>query len=161
MTNHRFADFQSLPTCEDEKAFQKEVHAEGYSGFRRILDGLTETIKTATDADIADIELMIAKGRRLFPEPVHFSPSWECVWAELEATLAAKKHVLTTIEPANRTGEWQVIMDNPNVVQEVVCYPGLSFHDAAYLYAYFRPQLEKSEYIRLQKIQTVIQDIGG
>ena len=52
-------------------------------------------------------------------------------------------------------------MDNPLVVQEVVCYPALTFGDAAYLYAYFRPQLEKSEYIRLQKIQTVIQEIGG
>lgn len=161
MTNHTYADFKTLPTGEAEKAFQNEVLSEGYSGFRRLLDGITEAIKTAGDADIEGIERTIAKASRLFPEPVIFSPSWECIWPELNATLAAKKHVLSTISPTDRKGEWQVIMDNPQVVQEVVCYPGLEFHDAAYLYAYFRPQLEKSEYIRLQKIQTVIQEVGG
>ncbi|MNR53601.1 hypothetical protein D3C85_1736400 [compost metagenome] len=90
-----------------------------------------------------------------------FSPSWETIWPEIELTIAAKRNIYTNIPHADRAGEWQVIMDNPLVVQEVVCYPGLSFEDAAYLYAYFRPQLEKSEYIRLQKIQTVIQEIGS
>ncbi|WP_261303212.1 hypothetical protein [Paenibacillus andongensis] len=161
MANPTFADFKTLSTSDAEIAFQHAVLTEGYSGFRRLLDGITEEIKTAGDADIEGIELTIAKASRLFPEPVNFSPSWECIWPELHATLAAKKHVLSTITEADRKGEWQVIMDNPQVVQEVVCYPGLEFHDAAYLYAYFRPQLEKSEYIRLQKIQTVIQEVGG
>lgn len=160
MANNTYADFKKLPTTEAEAIFQSEVISEGYSGFRRLLDGITEAIKTAGDADIEGIEQTIARASRLFPEPVNFSPSWECIWSELEATVAAKKHVLSAISHPERTGEWQVIMDNPQVVQEVVCYPGLEFHDAAYLYAYFRPQLEKSEYIRLQKIQTVIQEVG-
>ncbi|GFZ84894.1 hypothetical protein GCM10008018_33610 [Paenibacillus marchantiophytorum] len=161
MVNQAYTEFKSLSSSEAEAAFQNDVQSEGYSGFRRLLDGLTEAIKTALDADMAEIESAVSKGRSLFPEPVQFSPSWEYVWAELEATIAAKRHALTAIAPADRTGEWQVIMDNPNAVQEVVCYPGLDFLDAAYLYAYFRPQLEKSEYIRLQKIQTVIQDVGS
>ncbi|WP_090822341.1 hypothetical protein [Paenibacillus sp. yr247] len=161
MVNNTYADFKMLPNAEAEAAFQSDVLSEGYSAFRRLLDGITEAIKTAADADIAGIEHSIAKASRLFPEPVNFSPSWACIWSELEATVAAKKHVLSSISHSDRTGEWQVIMDNPQVVQEVVCYPGLDFHDAAYLYAYFRPQLEKSEYIRLQKIQTVIQEIGN
>lgn len=160
MITNAYTEFSMLQSAEAEAAYQQEVCAEGYAGFRRLLDGLTEAIKAAADADIPDLEQALAKAGRLFPEPVQFSPSWERIWVELEATLAAKKHVLTTISPPERTGEWQVIMDNPNLVQEVVCYPGLDFHDAAYLYAYFRPQLEKSEYIRLQKIQTVIQELG-
>lgn len=161
MANPTYADFKMLSATEAEIAFQNAVLSEGYSGFRRLLDGMTEAIKKAGDADIEGIEMTIAKASHLFPEPVIFSPSWECIWSELNATLAAKKHVLSNISPTDRKGEWQVIMDNPQVVQEVVCYPGLAFHDAAYLYAYFRPQLEKSEYIRLQKIQTVIQEVGG
>ncbi|NOV02595.1 hypothetical protein GC097_21565 [Paenibacillus sp. LMG 31457] len=160
MLNNTYSQFSMLIGEEAEAAYQQEVRAEGYAGFRRLLDGLTEAIKAAADADIPGLEQALAKASRLFPEPVQFSPSWECIWAELEATLTAKKHVLSSISPAERSGEWQVIMDNPQVVQEVVCYPGLDFHDAAYLYAYFRPQLEKSEYIRLQKIQTVIQELG-
>lgn len=161
MLNNMYAEFSSLVSTEAEAAYQHEVNAEGYAGFRRLLDGLTEAIKAGADRDIPGLEQALAKAGRLFPEPVQFSPSWACIWAELGATLAAKKRVLNSIAPDERTGEWQVIMDNPNVVQEVVCYPGLEFKDAAWLYAYFRPQLEKSEYIRLQKIQTVIQELGG
>lgn len=161
MRNSLVTDFTQLTTAEAEEAFKQEVTAEGYAGFRRLLDSLTEAIKQAKDEDIENLEQSIAKAKRLFPEPVAFSPSWERIWAELEATVAAKKHVYTVIEPSDRTGEWQVIMDNPHAVQEVVCYPGLAFHDAAYLYAYFRPQIAKSEYIRLQKIQNVIQENGG
>lgn len=161
MLNNTYAEFSSLAGSDAEAAYQHGVHAEGYAGFRRLLDGLTEAIKAAADRDIPGLEKALAKAGRLFPEPVQFSPSWACIWEELAATLAAKKHVLSAIAADERTGEWQVIMDNPNVVQEVVCYPGLEFQDAAWLYAYFRPQLEKSEYIRLQKIQTVIQELGS
>jgi hypothetical protein len=32
---------------------------------------------------------------------------------------------------------------------------------AAYLYSYFRPQMKKNEYIRLQKVQQVIMHYGS
>lgn len=161
MTNNTLADFNKLTTAEAEALFKREVLSEGFAGFRRLLDSLTDAIKVAGDADMDAVEQSVAKAKRLFPEPVDFSPSWEKIWPELESTIAAKKHIFANITHAERVGEWQVIMDNPLVVQEVVCYPALTFEDAAYLYAYFRPQLEKSEYIRLQKIQTVIQEIGS
>lgn len=160
MTNHTLADFNKLTTAEEESLFQREVLTEGFAGFRRLLDSLTAALKAAGDADIEVVAQAVAKAKRLFPSPVDFSPSWESIWPELETTIAAKQHIFANIPHADRAGEWQVIMDNPLVVQEVVCYPALTFEDAAYLYAYFRPQLEKSEYIRLQKIQTVIQEIG-
>ncbi|MEW9699374.1 hypothetical protein [Paenibacillus sp. SI8] len=161
MMNNVFDVFEKLQTEEEATAFQHNLLQAGYSGFRSLLDGFTEALKTAMDAEIEELERTIGKARRLFPEPVLFSPSWERIWPELEATLAAKKGVLETVSASDRGGEWQVILDNPLAVQEVVCYPGLPFQEAAYLYAYFRPQLEKSEYIRLQKIQTLIQDTGA
>lgn len=161
MTNNTLADFNKLTTAEAEALFRREVLSEGFAGFRRLLDSLTDAIKAAGDTEMDTVERSVAKAKRLFPEPVDFSPSWEKIWPELESTIAAKKHIFANISHAERAGEWQVIMDNPLVVQVVVCYPALTFEDAAYLYVYFRPQLEKSEYIRLQKIQTVIQEIGG
>lgn len=75
--------------------------------------------------------------------------------------IATKIQVLQTIHKEDRDGEWQVIIDNPFAIQEVVCYPALNFLDAAYLYAYFRPDLEKNEYLRLQKIQTLVMEFGS
>jgi hypothetical protein len=161
MINNLFRVLEKIQTDEEEVAFQNKLLQEGYSGFRSLLDGFTEALKAAMDAEIEGVERVIAKGKQLFPEPVLFSPSWERIWQELEAKAAAKKGVLQAVSLGDRSGEWQVILDNPLAMQEVVCYPGLPFHEAAYLYAYFRPQLEKSEYIRLQKIQTLIQDTGA
>jgi hypothetical protein len=68
---------------------------------------------------------------------------------------------LETVPPDQRGGEWQVILDNPHTIQEIVCHPGLTFDDAAYLFSYFRPGLERNEYIRLQKIQNMIVQVGS
>ncbi|WP_188175894.1 hypothetical protein [Paenibacillus sedimenti] len=161
MLNNQFDAFDKIQTEAEAAEFQAMLLREGYSGFRSLLDGFTEAVKSAMDAEIEGIEQAIAKASRMFPEPVIFSPSWERIWHELGEMAAFKKSVLEQIPAHDRDGEWQVILDNPHAVQEVVCYPGLPFHEAAYLYAYFRPQLEKAEYIRLQKIQTLIQDTGG
>ncbi|MFD0695115.1 hypothetical protein ACFQZT_13485 [Paenibacillus sp. GCM10027628] len=161
MLNNLFDGFGKIQTEVEAAAFQAMLLQEGYSGFRRLLDGFTEAVKSAMDTDIAGIEQAVAKASRMFPEPVIFSPSWERIWQELGDTAAYKRSVLEQVPPHDRNGEWQVILDNPGAIQEVVCYPGLQFNDAAYLYAYFRPQLEKAEYIRLQKIQTLIEDKGS
>lgn len=59
------------------------------------------------------------------------------------------------------TAEWQVLIDNPYSNQHIAVYPALSFQEAIYLYAYFRTSLEQNEYIRLQKIETVITNTGA
>ncbi|UJF33482.1 hypothetical protein [Paenibacillus hexagrammi] len=153
--------FEKMQTVEELTAFQAGITRQGFSGFKPFLDSFTELLKTAKDGDLERIEALLAKACHLFPEPAAFSPSWETVWQQLSDSAAAKRQVLQTVAESEREGEWQIIMDNPHAVQEVVCYPGLSFQDAAYLYAYFRPQLEKSEYIRMQKIQTLIQETGS
>lgn len=140
---------------------QSIITTGGYSSFRLLLDTLTEKLKVYEDDEIGFMETLIAKGKKLFPAPAQFSPSWECVWDELEQSTRYKASILQSIPAEDRDGEWQVIMDNPFAIQEVVCYPGLPFLQAVYLYAYFRPQLEKNEYIRLQKIQTLVMDVGN
>ena len=52
-------------------------------------------------------------------------------------------------------------MDNPYTNENIVCYPGLSFIEAAYLYSYFMVNLAKNEYIRLQKVVNLLISSGS
>ena len=132
----------------------------GYSLFNEILHQLKQAIMSAQEAEFEQIEQWIAKGKFIVPEPVKLSPSWEKVWDEYDRMLRYKQEVLQSIPVRDRDGEWQLIMDNPYTNESVSCYPALSFVEAAYLYAYFRKDLKPNEYIRLQKIVTLLK-AGG
>lgn len=132
----------------------------GYSLFNGILHQLKQEITSAQEAEFEQIEQWIAKGKRLVPDPVKLSPSWENIWEQYERMLGYKKEVLQSIPVDDRDGEWQLIMDNPYTNESVSCYPALSFVEAAYLYAYFRKDLKPNEYIRLQKIVTLLKVSG-
>ncbi|OXM87751.1 hypothetical protein [Paenibacillus rigui] len=142
------------------KELQTSVHNGGYSAFHLLLEDFKQQLKTMQDEEVPHIVSCIQTARRLFPDPSQFSPSWRFIWEELEQIAAIKANIMQTIAPLDRNGEWQVILDNPYSVQGVVCHPGLTFHEAAYLYSYFRPGLERNEYIRLQKIQLAVTDVG-
>jgi hypothetical protein len=161
MKNNLFELFVQATSDELLQDIQRKVNQEGYYGFRQIAEGISDKIKAAVDEEMPAIEKLIERGKQLFPTPVNFSPAWERIWPELEKMAATKIHLLQSIPADTRDGEWQVIIDNPYAVQEVVCYPALNFLDAVYLYAYFRPDLEKNEYLRLQKIQTLVMDFGS
>ncbi|HEY0826723.1 MAG TPA: hypothetical protein VGE40_01390 [Bacilli bacterium] len=156
-----YEQFGMAATEQERLDFQKRTYAEGYYTFYSLIKGFQSKLRTFTDEEIVDVELLIAKAKAMFPKPIEFSLSFQYIWKELEEIHAFKSHILRSIPPEDRSGEWQIIMDNPNTNQEVVCYPGLTFPQAAYLYGYFRPQLEKTEYIRIQKIQSVIKDYGS
>lgn len=142
------------------ETFREEIEAQGYTAFREWMDAFTERIKHFTDAEAPDMERWLNAASELFPEPGKFSPSWNQVWDELKQITACKSNLLQKIAPAERDGEWQVLLDNPYTNREIVCYPALSFMEAAYLFAYFRPTLEKNEYVRLQKIVQVYKETG-
>jgi hypothetical protein len=161
MKNNLFELFVQATSDELLQDIQRKVNQEGYYGFRQIAEGISDKIKAAVDEEMPAIEKLIERGKQLFPTPVNFSPAWERIWPELEKMAATKIHLMHSIPADTRDGEWQVIIDNPFAVQEVVCYPALNFLDAVYLYAYFRPDLEKNEYLRLQKIQTLVMDFGS
>jgi hypothetical protein len=137
------------------------IEQEGYSAFRRLIDEFQYAIKKTTDREEAEVRERIETAARMFPEPAKFSPSWQDIWQELRDMLRWKAQVYRQVPPEEREGEWQILMDNPFTNQEVVCYPWLSFDEAAYLFAYFRPNLERNEYLRLQKVSTAITENGG
>ncbi|MCZ8515995.1 hypothetical protein O9H85_27060 [Paenibacillus filicis] len=156
-----FAQFEQALTDEQLSEFQQRIRKEGFTGFRLFLEGFRERMKAFEDRDLEPMEALIERAKQLFPEPSDFSPSWVKIWDDFEQMISYKRLVFETIGPAEREGEWQIIIDNPYTHQEIVCYPGLSFLEGAFLYAYFRTDLKQNEYIRLQKIQNVIMAFGS
>jgi hypothetical protein len=136
------------------------IAKNGYPLLKQLLDALNDEIKRFTDGDAHELTEWIARAKRAVPEPGSISPFWDKIWGELESMVMHKRNALTKINPDQRAGEWQIIIDNPYSQQEVVCYPGLSFDKAAYLYGYFRSGLEKNEYIRLQKVVSLLIETG-
>ncbi|WP_052487744.1 hypothetical protein [Gordoniibacillus kamchatkensis] len=160
MTTGWFEQFAAAEAAEVQTRVSEGVKEKGYSAFYPIVEGFWALLRTFADDETERVEELLRRGRRMFPEPAAFSPSWEKLWDELEQVAAYKKHALLSVPSPEREGEWQIVMDNPYSNQEVVCYPALTFMEAAYLYGYFRQKLEKNEYIRLQKIQTLIMNYG-
>lgn len=148
-------------TEEQLVQWQSSIQEGGYSAFHMLLEGFKARLKTMKDDEVHTLKSWLDKAAELFPEPGLFSPSWIYIWEELKQMTAIKQDILQTIPASVRDGEWQLILDNPHTIQEVVCHPGLTFDEAAYLYSYFRPGLQKNEYIRLQKIQNVLIHIGS
>jgi hypothetical protein len=155
-------DFYALLGQSDRLADMKDaVEKEGYSAFRVLVDQLETALKQCEEGTFDDLAGRLAACEQLFPEPALFSPTWQNVWQELQTKLRWKRHAYETVPVPKREGEWQILMDNPFTNQEVVCYPGLSFVEASYLFGYFKPALEKTEYLRLQKIVTAVVETGN
>lgn len=128
----------------------------GYSFFHELLEGLKLKLMECDEKGLDDVRELIRKGRAAIPNPGAISPSWENVWDEQEQVVRFKEEALRSVPADSRDGEWQIVMDNPFTNEGITCYPGLSFVEAAYLYAYFRKDLKKTEYLRLQKIVNLL-----
>lgn len=153
--------FTSLKTNQEFMEWQIYVKQKGFSAFYHFLEGFRSRIKSFEDDESDDIQYVLQQARQALPDPVSISPSWENVWNELEDTIASKLELMQHIPVNERAGEWQIIMHNPYTTQEVVCYPHLNFLEAAYLYGYFKPQLNENEYIQIQKIETKLKAQGS
>ncbi|WP_159887931.1 hypothetical protein [Paenibacillus puerhi] len=160
MTNP-FVKFEQAASEDELQQFQQMIVEGGFTAFRRFLDGFRIKLKEYVDEEYAEMSDRIAAAKRLFPEPARFSPSWAHIWDEFEAIHTYKRTVLETIATENRDGEWQILIDNPYTNADLVCYPSLTFLEGAYMYAYFRADLKQNEFIRLQKIETVILAFGS
>ncbi|MFS1512651.1 hypothetical protein VQL36_09460 [Chengkuizengella sp. SCS-71B] len=148
-----FETAKSKPEYDFVRAQMKE---KGYSGFSHFLYWMKDQLKSYDDTNISEATKLLNKAKTIFPNPKQFSPSWANIWPQLEQIVQYKNEVLKQIPINNRTGEWQVIMDNPYTNEAVVCYPGLSFIEAAYLYGFFRLDLKNNEYIRLQRVENLV-----
>lgn len=144
----------------NQERVQRILATNGYAEMNKLLEELKQAVKQFTDETVEEVEQLLLQAKQAIPEPGSISPAWQDVWAELETMKQAKQRVLETIPPQDRDGEWQVLLDNPYVHQDVVCYPGLSFMEAAYLYGYFMVDLKRNEYVKIQKIQTMMYEFG-
>jgi hypothetical protein len=148
-------------TSEEEFArIGRTVREEGYAGFHELLDGIYDRLKRYDEQDSRAVRELLDKAKRIVPDPGEFSPSWDRQWEKVDRFIQYKQQVFTHVPREQREGEWQIIMDNPFTNDQVVCYPSLSFLEAAYLYAYFRDDLQKNEYLRIQKIVSLFEATG-
>ncbi|MCS7461978.1 hypothetical protein N0M98_17715 [Paenibacillus doosanensis] len=159
--NEKWELLENGVTADELSQWRETILEGGYSAFNKLLEGFKLQLKRMQDDEIEALFRWIECARRLFPEPGQFSPSWLTIWTELREMVVIKQQLMQTIPRAERDGEWQLILDNPFTIEEIVCHPGLTFDEASYLYSYFRPGLQKNEYIRLQKIQTLVTDVGS
>lgn len=145
---------------EQHLALQQEIHEGGFSVFREFVDDFLELLKRYEDPQKDLVLQYLEKAKGLVPDPGSISPAWQKLWEEYEEIIRYKNLAIERIAPEERPGEWQVILDNPYINQQVVCYPGLTFIEAAYLYGYFHPGLVQNEYLRLQKVKTLLMNHG-
>lgn len=156
-----FAHFAEITEPEAEQSFRDAMTTSGYFAFYNFVEEFRSHLKSYSDTDAAHLRICLDRGRRLFPKPGEFSPSWNALWDELEGIYTAKNEVLSSVPAADRDGEWQVLIDNPFLPEQVVCYPSLPFLDAAYMYGYFQLELNPHECLRLQKVVQLMVAYGN
>ncbi len=161
MSESAFLHYMRTESEELEQTYSERIAQEGYFSFYRFIEDFRTELKTYGDDRIATIGRKLSRARELFPEPQRFSPSWNAVWDEFELIFVIKNDVLAAIPLTGRDGEWQILLDNPYSHQQVVCYPGLSFLEAAYLYGYFQRELKPNEVLRLQKVSNLLSVNGS
>lgn len=159
ISNHVFERFQQS-SVEDIETLKQEYKAGGYSMFNELLEGLKSLLTMADEEQMIQVKELVLKGKLVIPDPGAISPSWERIWEDYEKYIVRKMDALSAVKPELRGGEWQIVMDNPYTNEGIACYPSLSFVEAAYLYAYFRKDLKKNEYLRLQKIVNLLSTEG-
>lgn len=159
-TDLSFRRFRELTDPAELQTFRTEMEKTGYPAFFSFAEDFREAIRQYADDEAPAILELIRRARECFPNPGRFSPAWERLWHEFEGICTGKNEVLASIPPHEREGEWQVLLDNPYVPQQVVCYPGLTFGEAVYLFAYFRLELAPNEYLRLQRVMNVMTITG-
>ncbi|HZG56828.1 hypothetical protein [Paenibacillus sp.] len=158
-TSTNFYQWMGEANRRDE--LKETVDKAGYDAFRVLVDQFEQALKEVDDGSFEAFEERLAWCRGAFPEPARFSPAWQIVWDELGEKARWKRYAFETVPASERDGDWQILMDNPFTNNEVVCYPKLSFIEAAYLFGYFKPTLEKNEYLRMQKVVTALELTGG
>ncbi|MBP3963348.1 hypothetical protein [Paenibacillus lignilyticus] len=151
-----FQQIKGLDSDVEIEAFGLELRSGGFTAIRRFLDDFRQYLRTFTDEEGEYTQELLRRGQLAVPDPGRTSPSWTYVWREFAGIIRTKRHVFESIPVDQRSGEWQVLLDNPFSNQNISVYPALTFIEAVYMFAYFRTELLNNEYIRLQKIATVM-----
>ena len=159
--NAHYQQLTEVTNDTEAAAFGEQLRAEGFTAVRRLLDEFRDYLRRFTDSEGERALELLRIARIAIPEPGRISPSWAYIWQEFERIIRTKNYLFKSIAAADREGEWQVLLDNPHSNQNIAVYPALSFMEAIYMFAYFRTDLTNNEYIRLQKISTVVTFTGA
>lgn len=149
-------EIQSSTSSQQLVEIGIQIKNTGYTGFYEVQDFVRELFKRTDESKLSSFNELIEKIKIAVPKPGEISPSWEHFWHELDRMTQLKDKVFTEVHESTRDGEWQVIIDNPFSHDNVACYPMLSFLEGVYLYCYFSLNLKKNEYLRLQKISSIV-----
>lgn len=160
-TDVSFTVFKESRSSLNPPEFGQQLTGQGFAAVRRFLDDFRIYLQHLNETELAEAEVLLDAAKRAVPEPGKISPSWVDIWKEYGSIIRYKRQCFEAVPPASRTGEWQVLIDNPYSNGNIAVYPGLSFVEASYMFAYFRTGLEKNEFVRLQKIETVITQSGA
>lgn len=155
-----FEQFVQASTNQEYEQLHDLIKHGGYAYFSELLTELRQFVMRCEESELDLAKQLISKGKSIIPHPQLLSPSWAKVWDDYDRLIKYKQEALMHVLPAEREGEWQIIIDNPFTNEGITVYPGLSFVEAAYLYGYFRKDLAKNEYIRLQKITNLLMATG-
>jgi hypothetical protein len=156
MSKLTFQHYMHITGEESEQEFKLAIQSAGYFSFYKFVEDFRDGLKRYSDSDRAHYGFYLERARKLFPKPEQFSPSWDTLWEDFDLIYTSKNDVLVAIPDSDRTGEWQVLIDNPYTHQQVVCYPSLAFLEAAYMYGYFQRDLKPHECLRLQKVTNLL-----
>ncbi|HUC90559.1 MAG TPA: hypothetical protein VMS09_00870 [Paenibacillus sp.] len=155
-----FASFRAAASG-GETAFGAELVKEGFAAVRRFLEDFRIYLQKYDEEEADEAGRLLARGKAALPNPGAVSPSWAEIWREYEGIIGYKSAIFGSVPAERRSGEWQVLLDNPYTNGNIAVYPALTFLEAAYMHAYFRTGLEKNEIIRMQRIETVISHTGA
>lgn len=159
--NAHYQQLTEITNDTEAAAFGQQLRTEGFTAVRRLLDEFRDYLRRFTDSEGERALELLRLARTAIPEPGRISPSWAYIWQEFDRIIRTKIYLFKSIAAANRDGEWQVLLDNPHSNQNIAVYPALSFMESIYMFAYFRTDLTNNEYIRLQKIATVVTFTGA
>ncbi|MFC5467578.1 hypothetical protein ACFPPD_02540 [Cohnella suwonensis] len=160
MSELTFYHYMRMDSGQPEQTYRAAMEKAGYFAFYTFAEGFRNGLREYAEEDSPLYSRLLARARRLFPEPERFSPSWGGLWDEFDLIFAAKNEALAAVPVSKRDGEWQILIDNPYSHNQVVCYTTLPFLEASYLYGYFQRELKPHEVLRLQRITERLQTNG-
>ena len=152
--------YERFLTTTNEEQLAQEIKSLSYKDIYDWITRLTNELEIASEGEFARLEELIQNAATILPDPQSYSPSWDGIWTELQAILEIKQQVFKKIPPQERDGEWQLLFDNPFSTEGMVNHVNLTFDKAAYMFAKYRKDLAKLEYVSLQKVQRFITENG-
>jgi len=156
-----YSQFKAAQTVEEKKHLGSVLRAQGYAFINQWLRNIEEELKEMDEEQFEETFELLIKGEEILSAPEKHSPLWKGLWEELKIIYHLKCSVFERLQGQARSGEWQVVIDNPLSIEGLTTHAFLSsFKVAAYYYAKYRKDLDKREWITLQRINTVILERG-